>query len=307
MRLTLKEAIEIARIDYERDKTKKNILIEKGVNQKPETIKLFESLFSHLKNANQYEVEVELELALAEYLKSDTSEETLHNERCDKILMFQEFYNQVEKHFEYFREGGVSSELKDIYFYAIKILIELEEKKIDEIIDEMGTYLSNTFIHCITLKYISSAILNKEIISHFNINQQFNFFRLWCADTSKTLIKSIGFEFKDAKNILGWELIKDENIEYIEKPVDKFNWTGNQASLLYLFKTLRKDRLIDNHNYIEVLTNTFTVNDKAINRDSIKSALNKAKIKAEKYIKVKDINVKVNALQETIIELNKIV
>jgi hypothetical protein len=207
--------------------------------------------------------------------------EVYKEERKDHEF-FMDLYKQISKNLVYFfpNEDIAFSECDNIDRQSINLCFQLEHETAENIIEEF--FETNNFIKLIRLKYISSLLDNPIVKSNLEYGIQHKLFRLWCENEANSL-SILGLKFEKTNNMLGWELVKSENNEVATKPIEKIDWQGNQALLAYLFKELENKGVISNKSYIEYISNHFTVLGNDINKNSLKTAVHKARLDIKRY------------------------
>ena len=196
----------------------------------------------------------------------------------------QELYKQVNKYYTHIAadEDRLSEKIIGIGREAIETMVQLETKTAKLVFEDKISFIENLFEKCVLMRFASSIfkyIEKREIIT-LTSEQQY-FFSLMCKDKAAEI--SIGFNFIDAKNILGWELVYVGIGVEETKPIEKLDWNGSQSLLAYLFMELEELKLITNKHYTKYLSNHFTVNGKSINGNSLKTAVNKAELRMKAY------------------------
>ena len=141
----------------------------------------------------------------------------------------------------------------------------------------------NTLLKAIGYKLIDTYLLIFEEHELINFNEEHDIFLLLCNKRANIIMEEIGFKFIESKNILGWEVIKNDTEISNIKPVEKIDWIGDQAILAHLFIELENKGVINNKRYLKYLSDHFTINGADINKNSLKTSVTKAKKRAKDY------------------------
>jgi hypothetical protein len=286
---------EYYRLKAEKEEQEKRIKARIDSYQNALTIKKFNELIRPL-DANELSRENK-ELIIDLHLKSEETqkhwfefaESMLDGSNYDKYKedraespFFQELYRQITNHLAYFfpNKDIAFNECDIIDRNAMNICFQLEHSNAEDVIDEFCEM--NNFVKFVKLKYLSSLLANPAMKSNLDYNLQHDFFQLW-SERESSNISTLGLKFCKTDNVLGWEILKVENFEEVSKPVEKIDWQGNQALLAFLFRQLENKGVISNKNYLEYISNHFTVNGNEINRNSLKTAVHKARLDIKNF------------------------
>ena len=238
---------------------------------------------------------------------------------CNIILaadgMLNAIFEQLEKYLPFYAidRYDAAIQLKTMDDIVVEYFVKIEYgmtalKAVEEIC------WNTPFLNGVTLKYLGTYLANNELQNCIKYNSEHYLFGLVSNDKANEYMKKLGFSFKNCNNLLGWELVEINKDNSATVHVEKIDWNGNQALLAYLIMQLAEKGVIANKSYVECLANHFTVDGKEINKNSLKTAVYKARYDIKDFQdktpiekQIENITIHIPRLVEILGELEKIV